>query len=150
MINSTNEELSREFLCFFVVDQSEPLFATKNEIPIKIEKDFDKRVQLRDHRLVRQLQPAGKFGISSENIYSTGNGSAALLGWIGNLRPEDVKEIMQMRSNLDRRGLMKLNALNISPPINRGISWSLEDKNVNDNDYNEEDDEKDDDEDDEE
>ena len=35
----------------------------------------------RNHRLARQLQPSGKFGVNESNIYSNGNGSAAFLGW---------------------------------------------------------------------
>ena len=127
MINETNSVLTREFLAFFVVDQTSPLQSSREISTKSIElSNFQKRKQIRTERLIRQLKPSGKFGLSNERLFSTGNGSAALLGWIDQIPELLFHDLMDYAPNLDRKGLFTLGTLNECPPPGRGISWSIE------------------------
>ena len=132
MINQSEKKITREFLCFFVVDQTTPLTSTRRfRSPVDdliVLPSLRNRIRTRNFRLARQLKPAGKFGLSNRSIYMTGNGSAALIGWFDGLKQEEVEEMMNIDTNspYDKRGMFNYDALNKVPPPNRGISWSLD------------------------
>ena len=73
------------------------------------------------------MAPAGKFGLDGTNIYSTGNGSAAVLGW----STSNLSNKTAVDNNLDeeeRKGFAHLDAVNKKPPLLRGVSWAGEEE----------------------
>ena len=64
------------------------------------------------------IQPYRKFTMNDDNIYSSGN-EVLLLNW-------DGMEII--------KGIKKIFKMNVNPPLNRGVSLSLEElvKNYDD------------------
>jgi hypothetical protein len=115
----------RDFLLFFVVDQRVPLHLTTEEVTLS----GNNGPWLRDKLLHEQLQPVGTFGISSEYVYSTGNGSVAQLGWLhsGDFQLQAVDDIhCSYRTPPERTGIRHLKALDYCPPIGRGLSWVFE------------------------
>lgn len=104
---------SRDFLAFFVLDQAKPL-PTPQELPPLAE-----RRARRGGLLEEQLQPKGRFGIDSGNVYSTGNGAVGDVGWVAHDEPSD--------SCWDADALAPVRCFNALPPLGRGISYLLSD-----------------------
>jgi len=117
---------SRDFLAFFVVDQRSPLTSTIEFNKLEIKKK-DEAEEIRKQLFLEQIEPTGSFGIN-EGVHSTGNGSVALLGWVqGQLDNPDDKSFKEFyHKKLDRSGLINLKLFNQSPPLERGISWAVE------------------------
>jgi len=128
----------RDFIGFFIIDQRHPLQSSANrpghyKAPIPrndaaaTKKDKRKRGRIREALLAEQLAPAGKFGLDGTNIYSTGNGSAAVLGW----STSNLSNKIAVDNNLDeeeRKGFAHLDAVNKKPPLLRGVSWAGEEE----------------------
>ena len=117
---------SRDFLAFFVVDQRSPLMSTTLYQELKSSKiKIEEANEIRKKLFIEQIQPSGTFGVDN-GVYSTGNGSVALLGWVKNYieNPEDDKDYVY--KGMDRSGLINLKLFNQVPPVSRGISWAVE------------------------
>ena len=140
----------RDFLAFFVVDQRHPLQSSVNRpghyaarVPRQPVLSRRQRGRLRETLLSEQLEPVGSFGLAGD-VYSTGNGSAALLGFgaanADTSRSERLSSHPFARSFLPRTdeawnaeqetsfgGMAYLDAMNKKPPLLRGVSWAAED-----------------------
>ena len=106
---------SRDFVAFFVIDQRHPL-PTPRTLPPRAQ-----RMEAARTMLAKQLQPRGAFGLDSRSVYSTGNGSAADVGWVsdGGDGGERVAEAYPDAASL-------IDRLNIAPPrVERGLSMAL-------------------------
>lgn len=102
----------RDFLAFFVIDQRNPL-----PVPTDLG-SFAERRRQRLELLQRQLIPRGRFGLSSENVYSTGNGMPYDLGWI---RGRDSS------TEYDDEVVGLVSSMNLRPKMmERGISCCAE------------------------
>jgi hypothetical protein len=126
---ANDSEGSREFLVFFVVDQRAPLMSTTEYYADAYQNEHPHPSLLASHErratlLEDQLKPVGKFGLSQQFVYSTGNGSAALLECVHGYS-YSIKRMLE--SHQDCSGLHNLLALNQCPPQGRGISWAMED-----------------------
>ena len=134
----------RDFIGFFIIDQRHPLQSSANrpghyKVPIPrnnaaTQKEKRKRGRIREALLAEQLEPVGSFGFDGTNIYSTGNGSAAVLGWSSS----NLSNKTAVDNNLDeeeRKGFAHLDAVNKKPPLLRGVSWAGEEEGAL---YNEE------------
>ena len=90
------------------------------------EKDYvlkdNERKDLRKKLFLELIEPTGKFSLNNDYVYSTGNGSIAELGWSKN--NESYSDYDD--ENLDRLGIERIKKMNENPPLNRGVSWSLE------------------------
>lgn len=132
MRNTTGKTLSRSFVALFIVDQRQPLHPSSAQpSAIRACVASKSRYQRRLTRLMNQLTPhpaegAGAFGIH-DAVYSTGNGSVALLGWMAaQANPsERITEMMDRFPTGGRDGLPLITALNSCPPVGRGVSWTL-------------------------
>jgi hypothetical protein len=122
MINHSSTRASRDFLVLFLVDQRSPLSSTLSLPP---QADHQASEAVRKSLFFAQLKPAGKFGLSSDLAYSTGNGSCALLGWMEN---NDHDADIWDDGGVDRSGLKCLGVMSQPPPLNRGLSWVLDDE----------------------
>lgn len=104
------------------------------------EEEMVRRRRIRDSLLQEQLQPAGRFGSDRSIVYSTGNGSAAYVGFLnqgrggGGAVPAAAQEENDPTSfvpdDADASGLLESGilsverSLNITPPVlGRGLSW---------------------------
>ena len=67
---------SRDFMAFFVIDQRHPL-PTPRALP-----PLSQRAAACASLLSSQLQPRGTFGFDKTEVYATGNGSVADVGWV--------------------------------------------------------------------
>ena len=121
--DSPDKSCSRDFFLFFIVDQNKPL---KNTNDFLEEKDYvlkdNERKDLRKKLFLELIEPTGKFSLNNDYVYSTGNGSIAELGWSKN--NESYSDYDD--ENLDRLGIERIKKMNENPPLNRGVSWSLE------------------------
>eukprot|EP00944_MAST-04C_sp_MAST-4C-sp1_P004793 g4793.t1 len=128
--NKTQNLGYRDFLAFFVIDQRRPLVSfpdihTTSSKGVECgstipPRDFPSRKILRNKLLHEQLRPAGKFGFHEE-VYSTGNGSAAYLGFLANGSPMPAFE------QFDEMPIIAyVDALNKPPPLRRGVSWVMD------------------------
>ena len=104
---------SRDFMAFFVIDQRHPLPTPRVLPPLAGREAACARL------LETQLQPRGTFGFDDGEVYSTGNGSVADVGWVrrggagGTTRVEDDFP----------DGASLIARLNIAPPsVERGAS----------------------------
>ena len=120
MVNHSATVASRDFLVLFLVDQRSPLLSTL-ALPQLVDKQASE--SLRKYLFLNQLKPAGKFGLSSDLAYSTGNGSCALLGWMEN---NDKDAELWDDCGLDRSGVKSLEIMSRPPPLHRGLSWVLD------------------------
>ena len=111
---------SRDFLALFVVDQRAPLPSTRDR-PAGTAGEVDDMT--RWALLQEQLRPAGQFGVDQERVYSTGNGSVALLGW---MEAAAAGRAATVPPPPRAEGLAVLGALGAPPPLGRGVSWALE------------------------
>jgi hypothetical protein len=68
---------SRDFLLFFIVDQSKPLKSTVNTPNI-----LENRFQIRKNLFMEQIKPSGIFAPDTGSVYSTGNGIMGQVGWM--------------------------------------------------------------------
>lgn len=103
----------RDFLAFFVIDQ---------RLPLPLPKEIGSRRERKDRRydlLKAQLTPRGKFGMSRDDVFSTGNGTPYDLGWI---RGQD-----DARYYDDREPVVRLVRAMNEPPLEpgRGVSDQL-------------------------
>lgn len=116
---------SRDFLAFFVVDQRSPLMSTSEFQNLQSPK-IEEANEIRKKLFIEQIQPSGSFGVD-DGVYSTGNGSVALLGWVKDYidNPEDDVS-NYLHKGMDRSGLINLKLFNQAPPVSRGISWAVE------------------------
>jgi hypothetical protein len=126
---------SRDFLAFFVIDQRHPLQSSSNRpgpyasrIPRTPSSTKRKRGRLREALLSEQLLPAGEFGLGRESVYSTGNGSAAVLGFLPGSKSTSRRDVVGSEEwAVDTEGFYYFDALNKKPPLLRGASWAAED-----------------------
>ena len=129
---------SKDFLAFFVVDQRDPLLSTtdyfrwkEGDLIVKKTKENNRKALFFD-----QIKPSGSFGLSKENVYSTGNGSVAMLGWLENMEFDSEDEEFKHEFLIDRYercGFKNLDKLNKDPPLDRGASWAVESKDTYEN-----------------
>ncbi len=63
-------------------------------------------------------------------VYSTGNGSPALIGWT-----KDHGTKRSLRSDGDKLGGRYLQAFAYCPPLGRGISWAVDGSWLDDEEY---------------
>jgi hypothetical protein len=143
---SSNDEASRDFVVFFVVDQRTPLMSTTEYLSDAQHRQCSEetRINLRAKLLEEQLTPYGQFGASSAHVYSTGNGSVALLECAKQSNLFSLQRILSTKSR-DRSGFYNLLALNQCPPQGRGISWAMEEQRAKDHEADNDDDDDDDD-----
>lgn len=119
---------SRDFVLFFIVDQSKPIRNTQDysdncSYSGKYTEEFKK--EIRDKLFHQQLKPTGRFGIGHGYVYSTGNGSVAELGWKnGSFSSESSED--DSREIYEREGIVIMRKLNKPPPLKRGVSWAFE------------------------
>jgi hypothetical protein len=121
--NSPDGWASRDFVLFFIVDQSKPLLSTKIDLTV-----LDDRQQIRTDMFKEQLRSTGSFVPDTELVYSTGNGTAAQIGWLNDTDYYE-SELLDHRSfslRLNVEGYKNIKILNDNPPLNRGISWAFE------------------------
>jgi hypothetical protein len=116
---------SRDFLLFFIVDQSKPLLSTKVDLSIK-----EDRKQIRSDMFKEQIQPSGLFKPDLDLVISTGNGTAVYLGWINSIDEYDLEEEVEIEGDIS--GMMHMKLMNEIPPLNRGLSWVFEQVPEND------------------
>ena len=116
MVNRSDKVASRDFLVLFIVDQRTPLQSTQ-QLPERLDKQASESI--REQLFFEQLKPSGKFGIYDNLVYSTGNGSCALLGWM----EKNDYEADASNSSKPRPGILSLKQLSECPPLHRGISW---------------------------
>lgn len=119
MVNRSDQVASRDFLVLFLVDQRSPLISTQ-QLPQYIDKQSSQSI--REQLFFNQLKPSGHFGVYDNLVYSTGNGSCALLGWM----EKNDREVSPSRISEPRPGLLTLKLLSKSPPLHRGASWILD------------------------
>ena len=112
---------SRDFLAFFIVDQRNPLKSTR-ELGNIGQPPTELQLENRENLFLEQIEPSGKFGVSSNLVSSTGNGSVALLGWMSN----HMSDADTDHPRYDRSALKRLPLFSLSPPLGRGISWALD------------------------
>jgi hypothetical protein len=120
---------SRDFLLFFIVDQSKPLVSTKADLTIK-----KNRSKIRTQMFKEQIKPSGMFVPDTEIVCTTGNGSAVQIGWFNEAENYnwEKEELTWMDGNVE--GFDNIKMMNDNPPVNRGISWVFDnhqDKNKN-------------------
>ena len=110
-----------------------------------LQKEMVQRRSIRDNLLKEQLQPAGRFGSAHNIVYSTGNGSAAYVGFLNQGRVGAVEQDGGSSSvpaaaqddpaafvpdddgsSLLESGILLVErSLNITPPVlGRGLSWA--------------------------
>lgn len=116
MVNRSDKVASRDFLVLFLVDQRSPLQSTQ-QLPERLDKQAS--ASIREKLFFEQLKPSGKFGIYDGLVYSTGNGSCALLGWM----EQNDYDADASNSHKPRPGILPLQQLSECPPLHRGISW---------------------------
>jgi hypothetical protein len=134
MRNHTKKTLARSFVALFFVDQRAPLPSSAQPETILTCVRDSQRKKRRIQRLQRQLTPApdsgvGVFGLHlGTPVVTTGNGSVGLLGWLADHvdDPEKIEEMLSYSVQSDKKGLIKIGALNVSPPVGRGVSWAAE------------------------
>ena len=119
MVNRSDQVASSDFLVLFLVDQRSPLLSTQH-LPQFLDKRASESV--RERLFFDQLKPSGQFGVYDNLIYSTGNGSCALLGW---MEKNDNAAFLR-GSAQPRPGQFALKQLSESPPLHRGASWILD------------------------
>ena len=106
---------SRDFMAFFVIDQRHPLPTPRTLPPLS------ERLEACGTLLTQQLQPRGTFGFDSSDVYSTGNGSVADVGWVRHAGTDTGIH----RDYPDAASL--IGRLNLQPPrVERGISMLLD------------------------
>eukprot|EP00933_Yihiella_yeosuensis_P053368 TRINITY_DN51602_c0_g1_i1.p1 TRINITY_DN51602_c0_g1~~TRINITY_DN51602_c0_g1_i1.p1 ORF type:complete len:708 (+),score=91.94 TRINITY_DN51602_c0_g1_i1:53-2176(+) len=111
-------EGSRDFVAFFVVDQRKPL-------PSPALGEIQLRKERRAALLEEQLQPRGCFGADSSQVYSTGNGAVADIGWVkGSGQSHSLGQYGDDKD--DGLGMSVVESLNASPPLGRGVSFLIE------------------------
>jgi hypothetical protein len=121
--NSPDGNASRDFLLFFIVDESKPLVSTKSDLTIK-----EDRLKVRMNMFKEQLKPSGLFVSDTELVCTTGNGTYTQIGWLSEAEEFDWdKEELQTGGDLN--GFKAVKMLNDSVPLNRGISWVFEQQN---------------------
>jgi hypothetical protein len=76
-INSPDGWASRDFLLFFVVDQSNPLASTKGDLSVK-----ENRLKIRSKMFKEQIKPTGMFVPDTDFACATGNGNVIQIGWL--------------------------------------------------------------------
>jgi hypothetical protein len=113
---------SRDFLLFFIVDQSKPLSSTKEDLVI-----IDDRSRVRLNLFKEQIKPTGIFVPDTEMIISTGNTSGVQVGWLDGIEKYDygLEQLGWLYGNVE--GLDNVKLLNKNPSLNRGISWMFDD-----------------------
>jgi hypothetical protein len=128
----------RDFVALFILDQQHPLASTKDmfsadhsdtkEQEVSFLVREEERQRVRSDLLTEQLKPSGKFGISSDAVYSCGNGCVGQLGWTTG----DVDDFQSLRAHVDipRSALEQLAAMNWSPPLGRGVSYATDPQSV--------------------
>ena len=105
---------SRDFMAFFIIDQRHPLPTPRSLPPLP------ERTEACKALLVQQLQPRGTFGFDNSNVYSTGNGSVADVGWVRNAGGTRVEDTYPDAATL-------IDRLNLEPPrVDRGVSMVLQ------------------------
>lgn len=104
---------SRDFIALFVIDQRRPLASPELG-------HLEARREARQALLQEQLVPRGRFGADSEEVYSTGNGSYADIGWRASSKDWWHSGVTKMAA------AAKLERFNFTPPLDRGLSWCLE------------------------
>jgi hypothetical protein len=109
---------SRDFLLFFIVDQSNPLTSTKADLTVK-----ENRSKIRTKMFKEQIKPSGMFVPDTEIVCTTGNGSAVQIGWLNEAENYnwEKEELTWMDGNVE--GFDNIKMMNDNPPVNRGISW---------------------------
>jgi hypothetical protein len=127
----------RDFLAFFVVDQRHNLQTSANRpghfespVPRQPKNSLRKRRRVREGLLAEQLTARkGGFDLNANAVYSTGNGSAAVLGFT-----EEVSDRLDLSfddhnlpTSMDK---LRVQALNKKPPLLRGISWAGEKEGI--------------------
>ena len=84
--------------------------------------------ELRKKLFFEQMKSVGRFAITDEGLYNTGNGDPAIVGWIEeywyNFLPHQYERARNERYKFEGHRCMA--ALNFPPPLGRGISWSFE------------------------
>lgn len=127
MTNPSSIPASRDFLVLFLVDQRSPLPSTQSlppQFPLQASESVRRALFL------AQLQPAGQFGVSDSLVYSTGNGSCALVGWME--RNDKHAAIWEDSEEEEGKPLACLEAFSRLPPLHRGLSWVLDEEEVED------------------
>jgi hypothetical protein len=115
---------SRDFLLFFIVDQSKPLESASVNIDIK-----DDRIKVRENLFREQMQPSGIFVPNTGLVSSTGNGIVGQVGWLDGITDYDFNDEDLYQSNYancDRKGFKNIEKMNKNPPLTRGLSWAFD------------------------
>jgi hypothetical protein len=122
---------SRDFLLFFIVDQSKPLESTKLTLDIN-----DDSFKMRKFLFREQIEPTGIFVPNTGLVYSTGNGVVGQVGWLDGKSThnfDDKKIYLNDNSEVDkevfRGGFKNIEKMNKNPPLSRGLSWAFDNTN---------------------
>eukprot|EP00759_Apiculatamorpha_spiralis_P038934 PhF_6_TR37883/c0_g1_i1/m.56522 len=115
----------REFVAMFVIDQTRPSPSTYQVEKLKSEGKIEEGLAPQMKLLAEQLDPVGHFGLGKEHVYSTGNGSVSLLGFImEQYNAVSIQDLVECYSNPDMMpGAAVAEYLNRCPPLGRGLSW---------------------------
>jgi hypothetical protein len=112
---------SRDFLLFFIVDQSKPLKSTVTNLNIS-----DNRFEVRKNLFVEQIKPSGIFAPDTGLVYSTGNGVMAQVGWLDEKTSYNNDNRFTENSLDGRNGFKNVEKMNQKPPLTRGLSWAFD------------------------
>ena len=130
---SPDGRASKDFLAYFVIDQRDPLLSTTEYCGWKEGESIARETKENNRKALffDQIKPSGSFGLAQENVYTTGNGSVAMLGWLENMEFDSEDEEFKydfLVDKFERCGFKNLDLLNKDPPLDRGASWAVENK----------------------
>jgi hypothetical protein len=121
---SPDGHTSRDFLLFFIVDQSKPLLSSNSDLNIK-----EDRKKVRVDMFKEQMEPSGVFAPNTGLVCSTGNGCLGQIGWLDGEKAYDFtdEELYEGNSRTPvRSGFKNIEKMNEQPPLNRGLSWAFD------------------------
>ena len=152
LVNSSTSEASRDFVALFILDPSVPALRPARSIlakPFLLQRTLarahlaptdilrvmefvgasqsdEARRKQRNQMLMEQLKPTGQFALGS-NVYATGNGCYAMIGWLHNLLNHEENDAFEDLAAHDGwKGRTPLVALNLPPlKVDRGLSEVL-------------------------
>jgi hypothetical protein len=120
--NSHDGWASRDYLLFYIIDQSKPLLSTKTDLI-----NSGDRLEIKNTMLKNQIKPSGLF-VPDTQFVNTADFDLQI-GWINELEYNFEEALSVYEGELE--GLKNVKLLNDSPPMNRGISWVFEQSSKN-------------------